>query len=101
MRPLAAGAYLWQGIDFSLGVLLGSGIVVLNYFWSVGVFSKVLEETNPRARVGISWVLKFGVTALTLYVAVVRLGLHPVGIVVGVSAVVIAGLLFAGAKLFR
>lgn len=98
---LVAGAYLLRGIDFSLGVLLGSGIVVLNYLWSIRVFSRILGEAQSRARLGVSWVLKFGVTALVLYVAVVRLGMQPVGIIVGVSAVVIAGLLFAVVRQFR
>ena len=98
---LVAGAYLLRGIDFSLGVLLGSVIVVLNYIWSIRVFSRILGETPPKARLGVSWVLKFGVTALVLYVAVVRLGIQPVGIIVGVSAVVITGLLFAVARRFR
>ena len=93
------GAYLLEGIDFSLGVLLGSGIVVLNYFWSIRVYSRMLGEDHSRARFGISWALKFGVTALILYVAVVHLRLHPVGIILGVSSVVLAGLFFAIAKL--
>lgn len=98
---LVAGAYMLLGIDFSLGVLLGSGIVVLNYFWSVRVFSRILEEAQPKVRLGLSWVMKFGVTALVLYVAVVQLDMQPVGIMVGVSAVVIAGLLVAVVRQFR
>jgi hypothetical protein len=98
---LVAGGYLLWGIDFSLGVLLGSGIVVLSYLWSIRVFSNILGEAHSRARLGFSWVLKFGVTALVLYVAVVQMGMHPVGIMIGVSAVVIAGLLFAVVRRFR
>ena len=98
---LVAGAYLLWGFDFSLGVLLGSGIVVLSFLWSIRVFSSILREPHSRARLGISWVLKLGVTALVLYVAVVRLGMQPVGIMVGVSAVVIAGLLFAVVRRYR
>lgn len=99
---LVIGAYLLAGIDFSLGVLLGSGIVVVNFFWSIRVFSRVLGEDHSRARLGTSWVLKFGFTALVLYFAVVRFGMHTVGIMVGVSSVVLAGLVFAAAnKLLR
>ena len=98
---LVAGAYMLRGIDFSLGVLLGSGIVCLNYLWSVRVFSRMLGEDHPKARLRIVWVFKLGVTALVLYVALVRLGMQPVGIAVGVSAVVIAGLLFAVTRSVR
>ena len=96
---LVGGAYVLLGIDFAGGVLLGSGIVGLNYLWSRRVFSRILQEDRPKARLGISLVFKFSLTAMILYIAIVRLNVNPVGIMVGVSAVVIAGLLFAAAKL--
>lgn len=96
---LVGGAYALLGIDFAGGVLLGCGIVGLNYLWSKRVFSRVLREDHPKARLGTTWVFKFGLTALILYIAIVRLGVDPVGIVVGVSAIVIAGLLLAAAKM--
>lgn len=96
---LVIGAYLLRGIDFTLGVLLGSGIVGMNYLWSIRVFSRILAEDHPRVRLAISWVLKFGFTGLVLYLAIVKLGLHPVGIIVGVSAVAIAGLFLAAVRL--
>ena len=96
---LVGGAYALLGIDFAGGVLLGSGIVGLNYSWSRRVFSRVLQEDRPKARLGISLVFKFSLTAIILYIAIVRLDVDPVGIIVGVSAVVLAGLIFAAAKL--
>lgn len=98
---LVGGAWLLLGIDFSLGVLLGCGIVVLNYLWSKRVFSRVLQQDHPKVGLGVAWSLKFTLTALILYLAILQFQVHPVGIVVGVSAIVIAGVLFGAVKLVQ
>lgn len=95
---LVGGAWLLSGIDFSLGVLLGCGIVVLNYLWSKRVFSRVLQQDRSKAGLGLAWSLKLALTALILYLAILQFQVHPVGIAVGVSAIVIAGVLFGALK---
>lgn len=96
---LIGGGYFWRGIDFSLGVLLGSAIVGLNYLWTRRVISKALQGDHPRSRIGFSLLFKFGLTALVLYFAVVQFGIDAMGIVVGVSVLVISVFALAIAKL--
>ena len=96
---LTAGGYLWRGIDFSLGVLLGSGIAGLNYLWTRRVIQKALRGDHPKSRIGFSLLLKFGLTALILYFAIVRFHFDAMGILVGVSSLVISGFVLAIVRL--
>ncbi len=96
---LVGGSYFWWGIDFAAGVLLGSGIVGLNFWWTRRVISKALRDDSPKAILWISFLSKFGVTIAILFLAILRLGIDPLGILVGVSALVITGFGFAFIKL--
>ncbi len=96
---LTAGGYLWRGIDFSLGVLLGSGLAGLNYLWTRRVIKKALQGDQPRSRIGFSLFLKFGLTALILYFAIVRFHFDAMGILVGISSLVISGFVLAIVRL--
>ncbi|MCH7479571.1 MAG: ATP synthase subunit I, partial [SAR324 cluster bacterium] len=66
---LAGGAYLWRGLDFSLGVLLGSAIIVLNLVWTIRVVQAVMVSSQPKTRLAFSYVSKLGLTAVVLLVA--------------------------------
>ncbi len=87
---LVGGAYLWRGIDFSLGVLLGTTVVGLNFFWTGRVVRGALLHDRPRAHLAVIYSLKFGLTAVILFVAILQFGIDPLGILVGVSALVLA-----------
>ncbi len=92
---LVGGSYLWQGIDFTLGVLLGCGIVGLNLWWTRRVVFKALAGDHPKARLWVTFLAKFGLTVVILFVAILHLNIDPVGIVVGVSSLVVTGFAFA------
>ena len=96
---LMGTGYFWRGIDFAAAVLLGCGIVGLNFIWTKRVIAKVLHGDQPRARLAVSLVFKFGLTALLLFFAIVRFQIDPMGILLGVSAVFAAGVMFALARL--
>jgi hypothetical protein len=96
---LIGGSFFWQGIDFSIGVLLGSGIVSLNLWWTRRVVFKALRDDHPKARLWISFLFKFGLTVVILFIAILRLNIDPVGILVGISSLVITGFAFAFVRL--
>ena len=95
---LAGGAYLWRGLDFSLGVLLGSAIIVLNLAWTIRVVQAVLVSSQPKIRLAFSYVSKLGLTAVVLLVAILKFNLDPIGILVGISSLFVSGVLFGVAR---
>lgn len=95
---LAGGAYLWRGLDFSLGVLLGSAIIVLNLVWTIRVVQAVMVSSQPKTRLAFSYVSKLGLTAVVLLVAILKFNLDPIGILVGISSLFVSGFLFGMAR---
>ena len=95
---LAGGAYLWCGLDFSLGVLLGSAIIVLNLVWTIRVVQAVMVSSQPKIRLAFSYVSKLGLTAVVLLVAILKFNLDPIGILVGISSLFVSGVLFGVAR---
>jgi len=91
---LTGGGYLLVGIDFTLGVLLGSSLVGLNFLWSQRIFRRALRDPSLKTRLAVSFLLKFAITALVLFVAVLKFQMDPIGILVGVSSLFLAGLLY-------
>ncbi len=98
---LVGGSYFWRGIDFAVGVLLGSGIVGLNFWWTRRAVSKALRDDSPKAILWISFLSKFGVTVAILSLAILQLEIDPLGILVGVSSLVVTGFAFAFVRLGR
>lgn len=92
---LCAGAGLWGGIDFLVGVALGCLVVGLNYAWTRHVVRRALLEGALKLRVGLAYTLKFGLTAVALYAAIVEFGVDPLAILIGVSSLVVASLVAA------
>ncbi len=92
---LVGGGGLWGGVDFAVAVLLGCLLVVGNLYWMTRSVSRALQTEALGVRAGISYALRFGVSLLVLYVAIVQLDMDAVGIAVGVSALVIASVLYA------
>lgn len=96
---LIVASYLWQGIDFAVGVLLGSGIVGLNFWLTRRAVVKALRDNHSKALLWISFLSKFGITVIILFIAILRLHIDPLGILVGISALVVTGFAFAFARL--
>ena len=92
---LVGGAWLARGVDFALAALVGCLLVDVNFLWTRSVVRKAFLESNPRLWLGLSYGFRIGLTTLVLYIAIRELGLHPIGIALGVSALVLASLLYA------
>jgi small-conductance mechanosensitive channel len=71
-------------------VTLGCLVAGLNIAWTRIVISRALRGERTKARVLIAYFAKFGLTVLLLFLAIVRFGIDPLGILVGVSALLVA-----------
>ena len=83
------------GLDFLLGSLLGSAIFGLNFHWTVRFVLNMLEERKLRPLYLLVYGAKFIVSMMVLYVAIVQLDIHAVGIMLGLSNILLAATAYA------
>ena len=83
------------GLDFLLGSLLGSAIVGLNFHWTVRFVLNMLEERKLRPLYLLIYGAKFIVSMMVLYVAIVQLDIHAIGIMLGLSNILLAATAYA------
>ena len=89
------------GIDFFLGVLLGSLIVILNVWWTKKLVETILYAEGTKALVTASYMVKLGFTGVGLYLALFWGGLPAAGLLLGLSSLFIAVLVFSGIRMVR
>ena len=83
------------GLDFLLGSLLGSAIVGLNFHWTVRFGLNMLEERKLRPLYLLIYGAKFIVSMMVLYVAIVQLDINAIGIMLGLSNILLAATAYA------
>ena len=83
------------GLDFLLGSLLGSAIIGLNFHWTVRFVLNMLEERKLRPLYLLIYGAKFIVSMMVLYVAIVQLDINAVGIMLGLSNILLAATAYA------
>ena len=83
------------GLDFLLGSLLGSAIVGLNFHWTVRFVLNMLEERKLRPLYLLIYGAKFIFSMMVLYVAIVQLDISAVGIMLGLSNILLAATAYA------
>jgi len=92
---LLAGGLWLGGLDFSVGVLLGFVIVLLNFIWTKKAVKSILFSDRPRALLTLSFLVKFGITGVVLFYTILRLQVDAMGVLIGLSSLVLASVLFA------
>jgi hypothetical protein len=96
---LAGLALLWPGggIAAAIGVVGGGLIAALSYAGLKGVVNLTISGTKERIWPLVKFFTRYAILAFVAYVMLTRLRLHPVGVIVGVTSVVVA----AGASAIR
>jgi hypothetical protein len=92
---ILAAVSLLFGLDFLLGSLLGSAIVGLNFHWTVRFVLNMLEERRLQSLYLIVYGAKFIVSMMVLYVAIVQLDINAIGIMLGLSNILLAATAYA------
>jgi len=91
LAVLIAGSLLLRSGRFSLGILLGGVISIINFHWLyrnlLGVFKKHLNRA--RAALMLRYYLRLAVTAIALYWIISRNLADVIGLVIGLSVVVL------------
>lgn len=87
---MVAGGFFLGGLDFGKGVLLGCVLVAINFFSTQKLIQKLLLEKAAQPWMILAYILKFGLSIGILFLAVTRLDVHVVGLMVGLSSIIIA-----------
>jgi hypothetical protein len=91
LAVLVAGSLFLRSPRFSLGILLGGLISIVNFHWLyrnlLSVFTKHLNRA--RAALMLRYYLRLAVTAIALYWIISRNLVDVIGLVIGLSVVVL------------
>ena len=81
----------WRSWSVTLGVLAGGILVIINYRWLGRSLVKLLSDPGRPAQQGFkrSYLFRLAFVAAAIYLLLVRGGVHPVALAVGLSVVVI------------
>jgi hypothetical protein len=76
---------------FTFGVFLGGLISIVNYHWLYRDIRKVFQNLNDRSksRIMFKYYIRFGVTAIALFFIVSSQIVDVIGLLVGLSTVII------------
>ena len=92
LGTLAGVGFLFMPLKFALGMLLGGFISILNFHWLVRDLRKAFKNLTEKSNslVMFKYYMRFGVTAVALYFIITGEIVDVIGLVVGLSTVVIA-----------
>lgn len=80
-------------VKFALGILLGGFISIVNFHWLIrdlrNSFQNMGDEGNIRASILMKYLLRLVVTGIILYLLISAKTVNVVGLIVGLSVVVI------------
>jgi hypothetical protein len=95
----AGVALLWPGggVRAALAVLGGGAIAALSYLALKGVVNMAISGAKQRIWPLVKFFTRYAILAFVAYVMLARLRLHPVGVIVGATSIVVA----AGAAAVR
>jgi ATP synthase I chain len=76
--------------QFAAGVLAGGVLAVANFYWLLGIMKRVL--TLPAARAGrfaqLRFVVRLALMGVVIWALIVHVGVDPIGLIVGLSVLV-------------
>jgi hypothetical protein len=78
-------------IKFSLGVLLGGFISIINFYWMARSLSSIFRNPsgNVKGPVMIKYYIRLALTAVVLYFLISSDTVNVIGLIIGLSVVVI------------
>ena len=88
-------------LDLLPSVLLGCGVIGFNYFLTMQFVRKLLRERKLQARDFLFSFTKLGITVITLFVAMHYFELFPRGLLIGLSNIVLAIIIYSFIRVIR
>ena len=97
---LVAGTVIFS-LDLLPSVLLGCGVIGFNYFLTMQFVRKLLRERKLQALDLLFSFTKFGITILILFVAMQYFELSPGGLLIGLSNIALAVIIYSFIRVMR
>lgn len=97
-----AGALVISGLNAAVGVIGGAALTLMSFLLLERGTARLSDPEAPapsKARAGAFIVLRYALLAFAAYVMIARLRLHPLGLLVGASSIVLAVTAEAAASL--
>ena len=84
-------SWIFTPFDFYLGVLLGGFISILNFHWMERGLRGIFTNTagNVKGGVMVKYYIRLVLTAIVLYFLIANATVHVIGLLIGLSVVVI------------
>lgn len=83
-------SYWYSGIDFAKATSVGCFIVAINFFVSQRLIARLITEKTLQISLLFAYIFKLTISALILFFAVTRLKLDPLGLMIGLSSILLA-----------
>ena len=91
---IIAGTAIFQ-LDLVPAVTLGCTVIGFNYYWTVKFVQKLLLERKLFALDLLFILTKFAISVIVLFGALTYLKLPPMGLLIGLSNVVLAAIMYS------
>lgn len=103
---LAAAALISLFFDngaFTTGVIAGGALAIFGFWWQQRALQKILAHPTMQAARGfqVRYFLRLALLGFILYVLIARMRVHPIGLALGLSVVVINIFCTAIARVIR
>jgi hypothetical protein len=91
LAVLVALSLGWRTLPITLGVLTGGMLAILSYRWLHRSLLKIVTQPEDGSARGFQarYLLRLGALAIIIFILLTRLEVHPVGLAVGLSVVVV------------
>lgn len=101
MAVLVAAGWLWQGLDFAAGILVGGLVVIANFYWMAHILDLTInrqwsspEEVHTAGKraaaiMVLKYIFRFTALAVIIFVLVKTGWVNIFGFLVGLSTVVL------------
>ncbi|MBW6509815.1 MAG: ATP synthase subunit I [Desulfuromonadales bacterium] len=90
---MVAVSLFWRSAPVTLGVLGGGLVIALNYHWMGRSLTRLLADPQraPQRKIftGINYLLRLVVMGLVIYLLLVQIKVHPIGLAAGLSLYVV------------
>ena len=84
------------GLDILPATLLGTAIIGFNFYWTRHIVVKIFQAaTQVKQRMVFLYLIKFGISIGILFVALIQFQMSALGLLIGLSNIVIAVMLQA------
>jgi hypothetical protein len=100
---LVALSTLWQSSSFTLGVIGGGMVSIVSYRWLHQSLRRTIAQPTSSSARGfqVRYLLRLAAVGFFIYILLDRAGVHPLGLVVGLSVVMINILWTTAVRILR